>query len=282
MRKNLRLSSFALHIIALVTMTLDHLANFLYGNGIYANMTFYLALRIIGRTAFVLYAFFLVHGVIHTKHFGKYLGRLSGLAFIIFISDIILSSFSISTFEGNIFFTLLAGALAIYYFDRKLYKHVYLFIPAIYIIVIDLLNIFDVGVAQSYFTAMYGTYGLVVIFGFYLALFLAKKVNIQVSERSGITVDTLVNSGEYQFLENIFSVGSLFIVTVIYFVLSLVWRESDLLNQSIQSYALLAGIPIFLYNGKRGYTAKWWKIFSYAYYPAHLLIFAIITLLISS
>lgn len=38
----------------------------------------------------------------------------------------------------------------------------------------------------------------------------------------------------------------------------------------LESYAVLAGIPIFLYSGFRG---KWnWKYFFYVFYPAHLLL----------
>lgn len=43
-----------------------------------------------------------------------------------------------------------------------------------------------------------------------------------------------------------------------------------------QSFALLALIPIWLYNREQGYHSKWFKYFCYAFYPAHLLILFII------
>jgi uncharacterized membrane protein len=50
-----------------------------------------------------------------------------------------------------------------------------------------------------------------------------------------------------------------------------------------QNAAMIAFIPIFLYNGRRGYNKKWFTIFSYLYYPMHLItifvIFSIIMLL---
>ena len=43
-----------------------------------------------------------------------------------------------------------------------------------------------------------------------------------------------------------------------------------------QSFALLALIPIWLYNREQGYHSKLFKYFCYAFYPAHLLILFII------
>ena len=40
----------------------------------------------------------------------------------------------------------------------------------------------------------------------------------------------------------------------------------------IQSFALLALIPIWLYDGRKGLSGKGWKWFSYAFYPAHMLV----------
>ncbi|MBQ2020798.1 MAG: conjugal transfer protein TraX, partial [Peptococcaceae bacterium] len=43
-----------------------------------------------------------------------------------------------------------------------------------------------------------------------------------------------------------------------------------------QGLALLALIPIWLYEGKQGYYSKWWKYFCYAFYPVHLLILGLL------
>ncbi len=45
-----------------------------------------------------------------------------------------------------------------------------------------------------------------------------------------------------------------------------------------QSFALLALIPIWLYNGKQGYHRKWFKYFCYSFYPLHCLILALIAI----
>ena len=40
----------------------------------------------------------------------------------------------------------------------------------------------------------------------------------------------------------------------------------------IQSFALSALIPIWLYDGRKGLSGKGWRLFSYAFYPLHMLI----------
>ena len=47
-----------------------------------------------------------------------------------------------------------------------------------------------------------------------------------------------------------------------------------------QGFALLSLIFIWLYNGKQGYHAKWFKIFCYAFYPLHMLILYILTIVL--
>ena len=44
-----------------------------------------------------------------------------------------------------------------------------------------------------------------------------------------------------------------------------------------QGFALLALIPIWLYNGKRGVHSKGFQYFNYAFYPLHLLILSLLS-----
>ena len=59
-------------------------------------------------------------------------------------------------------------------------------------------------------------------------------------------------------------------------------RPYDVYAMGIQSYCVLAAVPIACYNGKRGYNAKWFQYGSYAYYPLHLALVFGITILIAS
>jgi hypothetical protein len=65
------LDGFALKLIALVTMTIDHLA----ATGLVGG-ALYLPMRAVGRIAFPIYCFLLTEGFRHTRSRERYLGRL--------------------------------------------------------------------------------------------------------------------------------------------------------------------------------------------------------------
>ena len=73
MRK-IEISSFGLHILAMVLMLIDHLGHVALGNGP--------ILRGIGRLAFPIFAFMIVEGYFHTKDIKKYISRLFIFALI--------------------------------------------------------------------------------------------------------------------------------------------------------------------------------------------------------
>ncbi len=62
------LSGCALKVIALVSMTVDHIAYYLMEHGTWA----YDLMRTVGRMAFPIFAFLLVEGYTHTRSTGKY------------------------------------------------------------------------------------------------------------------------------------------------------------------------------------------------------------------
>jgi len=61
------------------------------------------------------------------------------------------------------------------------------------------------------------------------------------------------------------------------YVIELFGREYFFVRQTL---AVLALVPIWLYRGKQGYYSKGFQIFCYAFYPAHLLIIALISMII--
>ena len=69
------MSVFAIKILALVTMVIDHSAYYLYSSSL-IGFGLYFAMRTAGRIAFPLYAFLLVNGFEKTSNRGKYLSRL--------------------------------------------------------------------------------------------------------------------------------------------------------------------------------------------------------------
>jgi hypothetical protein len=100
------INSLSLKIIAIITMTIDHIGAVLLNN--------LLIFRIIGRLSFPIFAFLIVEGFIHTKSFKKYIFRLFVFSLISQIPYMLCFNINIKNFELNVFFTLIAGLLALW------------------------------------------------------------------------------------------------------------------------------------------------------------------------
>ena len=98
------LSGSALKVIALVSMTVDHIAYYLMEHGTWT----YDVMRTVGRMAFPIFVFLLVEGYDHTRSTRKY--ALSLLAFAL-ISEIPWWLLNHDN-THNVFFTLLLGLIA--------------------------------------------------------------------------------------------------------------------------------------------------------------------------
>lgn len=97
-------NSFHLKLIAVITMTIDHIGAVL--------MPQYGFLRIIGRIAFPIYCFMLVNGFFYTKNIRKYIGRMLIFAIISepFFDWAIFGKIYVKSYQ-NIYFTLLTGLI---------------------------------------------------------------------------------------------------------------------------------------------------------------------------
>lgn len=99
------LSGSALKVIALVSMTMDHIAYYLMEHG----TLLYDLMRTVGRMAFPIFAFLLVEGYDHTRSTRKYALNLLAFALISEIPWWLLNHDN----THNVFFTLLLGLIAI-------------------------------------------------------------------------------------------------------------------------------------------------------------------------
>lgn len=118
--ERLRLDSFRLKLIAMVTMVIDHV-----GYVFYPELGW---MRLIGRMAFPIYCFLLVEGFYHTSNVKKYMGRLAVFAILSEFPFDLMANAGGDYFAGqNIFFTLLLGLMAIYFIDEfeKMYRMSY-------------------------------------------------------------------------------------------------------------------------------------------------------------
>ncbi len=142
------LTAFDLKNIALVTMVIDHIGFCFYPNAIW--------LRIVGRMAFILYAFLLVEGFTHTSNLKTYKEKLLFWGLLSEIPYDLVYYNSWSSFEGqNVFFTLLLGLFGLEYAERKKNMLLTVLILATTMLLAERLNL------------EYGSYGITVIYLFY-------------------------------------------------------------------------------------------------------------------
>lgn len=105
------LTEQSLKLIAIVSMTIDHIGAALFPQELW--------MRCIGRLAFVLYAFMIAEGYVHTKNVRRYMLRLGLLALISEVPfDLLFHGCLVYTGAQNVFFTLFLGLLALAMMDR--------------------------------------------------------------------------------------------------------------------------------------------------------------------
>lgn len=128
-RKVFGINTFILKVIAIVSMTIDHVG--------YVLLPQYPILRVIGRLAFPIYCFLIIEGYFHTKDIRKYLLRLLIFALVSevpFDLAFNIGNEGINPFHNqNVFFTLFLGLVVVYIYDNlKKYAidKFYLYIPA--------------------------------------------------------------------------------------------------------------------------------------------------------
>ena len=234
----LSFSGFGLKYIALVTMTLDHIAAVLlpYGSPLYT------ALRGIGRIAFPLYCFLLVEGYLHTSNRTSYFRRLLIFAVLSEIPfDMALFHFPLVTSPAslfshqNIFFTLAFGFLAMYLLDYHWYRNRST----------GFIGLMLIGILSEVFKFDYGLSGIMVL----TILFIGKKF------RPGIKPIVIAICAILP-LFSPDSISGICIILALPFILF---------------YNGQKGSP--LPNGKTFPGAKY---LFYIYYPAHLFIISLI------
>ena len=280
------LSNFWLKLIALLTMTIDHIGYLL------PYSTTALVFRYIGRLALPLFCFMIAEGAIHTKNFNKYafrLGLMASLISIAIIGSELIPYFKEQGFsmrdEGNIFIDLLLGAVAIYLLrQNKWYIKLLAILPIAF------------GIASFVATALescgchghilwfpfflrtqYGWFAIVLIVGFYIAHYLSNIFIKYHSSISGISYDLSKGSNFERNTLNIISVTALAVISLIYYILGQIMPTQYVFWDAImQLFAIVSGAFILLYNGLRGYNKKWFQYGSYLYYPIHMVILYLI------
>lgn len=232
-----KLSANTLKIIALILMTLDHIGLF-FGN--------ILILRLLGRIAFPIFAFFISEGCFYTKNKTKH------LLIILFFAVIyqIVYYYLYQKIYISIFGTFSVSIILIYVYD--LYKnnfdnkkkYLYLLLLVILLMITFIVNI--------YVLFDYGFIGIITPLCVYI--FKSKKYKLVV----------------------------LFILCIALSAVNIknnIGTEFEVLGY-LSIFNILSIPLLMLYNGKRGkYNLKY---FFYFYYPLHIVVIYLIYFLIFS
>ena len=190
-------------------------------------------MRAVGRLAFPIFAFLIVQGAAHTSNIRKYILRLAVFALISEIPfDLAIHDRLWYLGAQNIFFTLTAGLFVIYCMESR--GEIAL----------------TTALLAEFLRFDYGMAGVGVIVVFYWC---GKDSRAELPT----SADSAVKLSYFSLRQNI----EVVIISALTYILCLGMR---------QLYALLALIPINMYNGERG---RWnLKYVFYMFYPAHLLI----------
>ena len=247
------MNAMVLKLIALATMFVDHLFASNINPGwidltgtagqrfLTTNWNIYYIGRIIGRIAFPIFCFQIAEGVKYTKNWRKYALRLAGLAILSeWPFDFALKHFAVNWDSQNVYFTLLLG-MAIVTFMRVVKEDwKYLVWPVL---------VYGMAlIAQNVLKSDYGWSGVVCI-----------------------AVMGLMNE-PWERLFQIWTPQLEQMKRVIFAALGILILYY---KNNFEIYALLALIPIALYNGRKGYTKRL-QIAFYLFYPVHLLLLGVV------
>jgi len=267
------LSSFQIKIIAVVIMTIDHLAAYqILTTDNHTNSI----MRMIGRIAAPLFLFLLVEGLHYTRSKTKYVTRLYifsfSFQFIIEILTMIFTKQGNAFLAGNIFQTFFYTALYITCIEKIIKKDKNIIAPAVFMFIPLALV-----VVHQWFSGLNYSGNVYEFIKIILNVFCPSPFTI---EYSFIFV---ILGVLWYFVNNKYINCALFIVLSLFSYavdVNVFYNpNSDLsfwhLFTSPQWYMVFAVIFILLYNGKKGKYGL--KYFFYIYYPVHMILFLIIT-----
>lgn len=239
--KKIKVTSFSLHIIAMIFMLCDHL----WATIVMENTW----LTCIGRLAFPIFAFLTVEGYFHTKDFKKYLKRLFLYALISEIPfNLMVSGILVYPLHQNVLWTFIIALLLIRWNEKtkQLWKK----------IVVAILSVI-IGTLAGLLTMVdYYHFGVLMVLSFY---FLRGK-----KWWNYLGQFLLIYFINFEMMGGLVYVFELF-------------GKEYIFPQ--QGFAILALIPIWLYNGDQGPYNKTIRSIYYWFYPVHMFVLALLGIL---
>ena len=197
-------------------------------------------LRCIGRVAFPIFCFLIAEGCVHTHDRKKYALRLLVFAVLSEIPFNLMTGWAVwNPYDQNVLWTLLAGAAVCWLMDGALKRRT---APAFVLTGAAMVAAFWL---LEVFCTDYGGWGMLLVAMFYGV---RRAPYGQAAKMAAQAVGLAF-----------FCIGVMGGVT-------------------IELWALTALVPIWLYNGQRGFSHKAVQYGFYAFYPLHILILSLIAL----
>ncbi len=269
------LTGFSLKIIAMISMTFDHLGIFVPLIDSPSSSVIADIFRAIGRLALPLFIFLISEGVRHTKNEKKYLLRLGILASTYLIGQLFIYLLAEEAITSPII-DLLLTAITLILLKRKDKFSFFAILPiAFSILTFVIINVNpNIKWVPFILRPDYSLFSMLLGLGFYYA----KPISIFLLKNNPNTAN-LVDTSYQRYAESIISAIFVVVLSGIFYITFLTLGVSYSVIPA-QIFAMLSCIPILFYSGKRGYNAKWFQIGCYIYVPTHLILIAIPFLLI--
>jgi len=251
------MTMFALKVIAVVTMIVDHVATIIIMANphlVEANPIVFNYMRYVGTISFPIFAYLIANGCVHTKNIYKYLVRLGILAIISEVPyDLAFwghgggISFLNNT---NIFYTLFlgVGAVAVYEWLRDVTRN----IPVVNLVV-PVLAVVPFFASSQILGSDFSGVGVPLIFFLYVFDPMKKPFRIVI-----MTVNLLFYYGRH-------------------FIPAIAMSAPPAMFQHVAlalGFSLISVVLVAFYNQKIGVNSPWVKWGFYAFYPLHIALFA--------
>lgn len=239
----LETTSFSLHIMAMLFMLCDHL----WGTIVPGNDW----LTCIGRLTFPIYAFLLVEGYFYTKNRKKYACRLLVFAILSEIPfNLAMGSSIFYPIHQNVLWSFLIAIGLMHCNEKVKGKKIPLRI------LVGIATVVTAYIGGIITFVDYYNAGLLMVLVFYA--FRGRKWWCFLGQLVCLWYINFEILGGFSYMVQIF--GRTFSV-------------------ERQGFALLALIPLWLYQGKQGYHSKAFQYSCYAFYPLHLLVLGLLKFL---
>lgn len=231
------LTGASLHLLAMGLMLCDHMWAMLFPAAEW--------LTCLGRVAFPLFAFLLAEGYFHTRNLKRYLLRLLVWAVLSEIPfNLMYGGSVLYPYHQNVLWTLLLSLLLMAGIDRARRR----FHPVGAVAAGVGLGLLGFLLGYGLMLDYYGV-GVLTVLVFY---FFHKK-----------TWPHFLGQLVCLYLLHVELLGGF------YYAIPVFGYEFHLVQQGL---ALLALVPIWLYQGRQGYHARWFRYLCYGFYPAHMLV----------